>query len=188
MKSSRCCPCLAMSPASSKTLQGMYPTIRADLHPTFRILLSKVLYVHMLHQGALPDDLTSATHMTMNGQLGIMNINRVCSSAQATGKTVAITMQGLRRHLQMPHSFATPLCHIPTGSGNGIAATCGLWTPITAAHAIVKGNVRPMDAASVNVASESVPRLAILSIQYGLLPDLDIGTEHLRKVCRQIPP
>lgn len=91
-------------------------------------------------------------------------------------------MQGMRRHLLMPQSFATPLCHLPAGSGNGISATCGLWSPVTAVHAIIKGTVKAVDAASVFLASESVPRLAVLSVQYGLLPNIDIGTENLRKV------
>jgi hypothetical protein len=91
-------------------------------------------------------------------------------------------MQGLRRHLLMPKSFATPICHLPAGSGNGVAATCGLWNPVTAVHALIKGAVKPFDAASVFLASETVPRLSILSVQYGLLPDLDLGTEHLRKL------
>jgi diacylglycerol kinase family enzyme len=82
----------------------------------------------------------------------------------------------------MPESFATPICHVPAGSGNALSATCGLWTPATAVHALVKGSVKPVDAASVFLASESVPRLSILSVQYGLLSNLDIGTEHLRKL------
>jgi hypothetical protein len=100
---------------------------------------------------------------------------------------IASALQGLRRHLTMPQSLSTPLCHIPTGSGNGIAATCGLWTPTTAVHAIVKGHVQQMDAASVILPSETVPRLSVLGLQYGLLTDLDIGTEHLRKVILLTP-
>lgn len=82
----------------------------------------------------------------------------------------------------MPKSFATPICHLPAGSGNGLSATFGLWTPETAVHALVKGSVKSIDAASVFLASESVPRLSILSVQYGLLADLDLGTEHLRRL------
>ena len=82
----------------------------------------------------------------------------------------------------MPKSFETPICHLPAGSGNGMSATFGLWTPDTAVHAIIKGSVKPIDASSVFLASESVPRLSILSVQYGLLADLDLGTEHLRRV------
>lgn len=82
----------------------------------------------------------------------------------------------------MPLSLRMPLCHVPSGSGNGIAATLGLWNDATAVHALVKGNVRDVDAATVRRASETQPLLVALSVQYGLLTDLDIGTEHLRKV------
>ena len=82
----------------------------------------------------------------------------------------------------MPISFAMPICHIPGGSGNGLSATCGLWNLVTAVHALIKGSVQAMDAASVFLASESVPRLSILGVQYGLLANLDLGTEHLRKL------
>lgn len=97
-------------------------------------------------------------------------------------KACQFGMQGLRRHLLMPKSFATSICHLPAGSGNGVSATCGLWNSVTAVHALVKGAVKAVDAASVFQASESVPRLAILSVQYGLLPSIDLGTEHLRKL------
>lgn len=79
-------------------------------------------------------------------------------------------------------SLRKPICHVPSGSGNGIAATLGLWTDATAVHALVKGHVRDVDAATVQQSSETQPLLAVLSVQYGLLTDLDIGTEHLRKV------
>lgn len=82
----------------------------------------------------------------------------------------------------MPASLQVPICHVPCGSGNGIAASLGLWNDATAIHAIVKGHIRAVDAATVRRASESRPLLAVLSFQYGLLADLDIGTEHLRKV------
>lgn len=82
----------------------------------------------------------------------------------------------------MPKSFSTPICHLPGGSGNGLSATCGLWNPVTAVHALIKGSVQAVDAASVFLAADSVPRLSILGVQYGLLANLDLGTEHLRKL------
>jgi hypothetical protein len=98
-------------------------------------------------------------------------------------KTVAcFDMQGLRRHLLVPKSFAAPICHVPAGSGNGMSATCGLWNLVTAVHALIKGSVQAVDAASTLYASETVPRLSFLSLQYGLIPDLDFGTEHLRSL------
>lgn len=89
-------------------------------------------------------------------------------------------LQGMRKHLQMPTSLKVPVCHVPCGSGNGVAATLGLWNEATAVHAIVKGHVRALDAATVQRSSETQPLLAVLSVQYALLTDLDVGTEHLR--------
>lgn len=71
---------------------------------------------------------------------------------------------------------------MPAGSGNGIAASAGLWTPDDAVHAILKGEVRPLDAATVVRPTSGERMLAVLSIHYGLMCDLDIGTEHLRKL------
>lgn len=95
---------------------------------------------------------------------------------------IVALLQGMRKHLQMPTSLKVPVCHVPCGSGNGIAATLGLWNEATAVHAIVKGYVRALDAATVRRSSETQPLLAVLSVQYALLTDLDIGTEHLRKI------
>jgi diacylglycerol kinase family enzyme len=95
--------------------------------------------------------------------------------------TVLCPLQGLVRHLN-PEALKLPLCHVPSGSGNGIAASTGVWTPQHAALAIIKGNVCPMDAATVMQPRSGTRRLAILSISFGMLTDLDLGTEHLRKL------
>ena len=42
-----------------------------------------------------------------------------------------------------------PFAHVPGGSGNGLAASCGLWDTTTAAYAICKGRTQPLDVASV---------------------------------------
>ncbi len=42
-----------------------------------------------------------------------------------------------------------PFAHVPGGSGNGLAASCGLWDPVTAAYSICKGRTQPLDVASV---------------------------------------
>jgi diacylglycerol kinase family enzyme len=69
---------------------------------------------------------------------------------------------------------------VPGGSGNGIAASAGIWTPDDAVHAILRGVVRPLDAATVVQPTSGTRMLAVLSVHYGLMSDLDIGTEHLR--------
>ena len=116
------------------------------------------------------------------GSSGAQRVGVLIPHPRNMHSSMKLAMQGLRRHLAMPISFAMPICHIPGGSGNGLSATCGLWNLVTAVHALIKGSVQAMDAASVFLASESVPRLSILGVQYGLLANLDLGTEHLRKL------
>ena len=89
-------------------------------------------------------------------------------------------MQGLSNHVESERVLKLPLCHIPAGSGNGISATCGLWSPATAAHAILRGRTSAMDAATVVQPASGARVLSVMCIQYGLLSNLDIDTEHLR--------
>jgi sphingosine kinase len=71
------------------------------------------------------------------------------------------------------------VAHIPGGSGNGLAHSCGLHDPLTAAYAAVKGVTSALDVASVLQPPGRRLYLA-LSLTYGLLSNLDVGTEHLR--------
>eukprot|EP00798_Chlamydomonas_sp_ICE-L_P017203 gene17203-23524_t len=68
---------------------------------------------------------------------------------------------------------------VPTGSGNGMATSCGMWDPTTAAHAICKGRTEPLDMATVLQAPGS-RYLIFLSVVFGLMANLDIGTEWMR--------
>jgi hypothetical protein len=76
---------------------------------------------------------------------------------------------------------------VPCGSGNALAACCGLWDASTAAWAAVCGRVVPLDIASVvglGLGPEGVTLLdrsfSFLSLTYGMIPALDIGTEGWR--------
>ena len=68
---------------------------------------------------------------------------------------------------------------VPCGSGNGMAASAGLWTPATAAHAVCKGCIRGMDILSLFQPPDR-RYYAFLSLTFGLIANLDIGTESLR--------
>ena len=48
-------------------------------------------------------------------------------------------MQGLFRRPDWQKAVKVPLALVPGGSGNALAASTGLWTPTTAAHAGVRG-------------------------------------------------
>jgi hypothetical protein len=59
----------------------------------------------------------------------------------------------------------------------------GCWDARTGAYAIIKGRRRPLDVYSVL----QPPRryYGFVSINYGLIANLDVGTEHLRCAERQ---
>ena len=49
-----------------------------------------------------------------------------------------VYLQGLLQRPDWAEAARLPLCQVPGGSGNALAANCGLWSPVTAAHAICK--------------------------------------------------
>lgn len=55
----------------------------------------------------------------------------------------------------------------------------GMWDVVTAAHAICKGRTQPIDIVSM-LQPPSQRYFAFLSLNFGLVSNLDIGTEHLR--------
>lgn len=73
-----------------------------------------------------------------------------------------------------------PLVQIPCGSGNALAASTGLWDALTAAHAVVRGLTTSLDVASVIQPASNSRHFSFLSLTYGTIPALDIGTEQLR--------
>ena len=72
-----------------------------------------------------------------------------------------------------------PFMQIPAGSGNALAANCRLWSPVTAAYALCKHKQCPLDIASIR--QPHCDRIfAFLSVTFGLISNLDVGTDHLR--------
>lgn len=72
-----------------------------------------------------------------------------------------------------------PIAHVPGGSGNGLAHSCGLRDAATAAFSICKGVFSPMDVASV-LQPPASRQYIMLSVAYGSLANLDINTERFR--------
>lgn len=71
------------------------------------------------------------------------------------------------------------VCHIPCGSGN--AMSCNLYgthRPSLAALAIVKGVPTPLDLVSITQGDRRI--ISFLSQAFGLIAEVDLGTEHLR--------
>lgn len=99
--------------------------------------------------------------------------------------TVFEGLQGLLSRPDWDAARLLPIAHVPGGSGNGLAHSCGLQDAATAAFCICKGVVSPMDVASV-LQAPAVPggsprrMYSMLMATYGLMSNLDVGTEHLR--------
>lgn len=72
------------------------------------------------------------------------------------------------------------LVQIPCGSGNALAASTGIWDVSSAAYTAIKGRVSRMDVASIIQPKTRRRLYSFLSVTYGLVANLDIGTEHLR--------
>jgi len=72
------------------------------------------------------------------------------------------------------------LVQIPCGSGNALAASTGIWDVSSAAYIAIKGRVSRMDVASIIQPKTRRRLYSFLSVTYGLVANLDIGTEHLR--------
>ncbi len=72
------------------------------------------------------------------------------------------------------------MCPAGAASGNALAANCGLWSPETAAFAVVRGRARAIDIFSVLQPGGGARCHGFLSVYYGMMANLDRGTEHLR--------
>ncbi len=74
----------------------------------------------------------------------------------------------------------TCLLQLPCGSGNALAASSGHRTVSRAAYAAVRGTPAPLDVVSIIQPSTQKRYVSFLSLTFGLIANLDIGTEHLR--------
>ncbi len=74
----------------------------------------------------------------------------------------------------------TCLLQLPCGSGNALAASSGHRTVSRAAYAAVRGTPAPLDIVSIIQPSTQKRYFSFLSLTFGLVANLDIGTEHLR--------
>ncbi|GFR44000.1 hypothetical protein Agub_g5146, partial [Astrephomene gubernaculifera] len=88
-------------------------------------------------------------------------------------------LQGLFQRPDWSSARHVPLLAVPSGSGNGLAASCGLWDPVTAVVALLRGRTAPVDVASV-LQPPGNRFYCILSVVYGAMANLDVGTNHLR--------
>ncbi|KAG2453421.1 hypothetical protein HYH02_001644 [Chlamydomonas schloesseri] len=88
-------------------------------------------------------------------------------------------LQGLFQRPDWESAVQCPMAAVPCGSGNGLAASAGLWDPVTAVVSVCRGRTEPVDVASV-LQPPGNRFYCLLSVVYGSMANLDIGTQHLR--------
>ncbi|KAG2498809.1 hypothetical protein HYH03_003003 [Edaphochlamys debaryana] len=88
-------------------------------------------------------------------------------------------LQGLFQRPDWASAVRVPLAAVPCGSGNGVAASAGMWDADTAVVALCRGRAEPVDVASV-LQPPGSRFYCVLSVVYGAMANLDIGTQHLR--------
>ena len=106
-----------------------------------------------------------------------------CSACEQCLGTPARHVQGMQHR----HPWAFPCSKracLGAWPGNALAANCLLWSPVTAAFAVVRGRRRALDLFSVLQPGRGRRYYGFLSVYYGLMANLDRGTEHLRCPCR----
>ncbi|GJN90667.1 hypothetical protein Rhopal_003679-T1 [Rhodotorula paludigena] len=78
----------------------------------------------------------------------------------------------------------TPIVHVPCGSGNALASSLygpdKVGDPRWAALVALKGHPMPLDLSSLTQPGSSTRLFTFLTQAFGLMADLDLGTEHLR--------
>ena len=72
-----------------------------------------------------------------------------------------------------------PLCLVPGGTSGALAFNMGIPDAATGAYAVCKAHVQPLDIFSV-VQPPARRFYSFLSLTFGGIPNLDVGTEHLR--------
>ncbi|MEW5299419.1 MAG: hypothetical protein WDW36_002437 [Sanguina aurantia] len=93
--------------------------------------------------------------------------------------TIFEGLQGLLGRPDWQQARLLPIAALPAGSGNGLAGSTGLWDPVTACFAVTRGRCAPLDIASV-LQLPHTRYFIFLSLVFGVMSNLDIGTEHLR--------
>lgn len=118
-----------------------------------------------------------ATEIMLEAQPGEYD---VVLSAGGDGTVHEILQGMLQRADWQEMAQSLQLVQVPCGSGNALAASCGIWDIATAAYAAIRGEPTSMDIASIHQPSTNSTMYSFLSVTYGMVANLDIGTEHLR--------
>eukprot|EP00884_Botryococcus_braunii_P011795 jgi/Botrbrau1/20616/Bobra.113_1s0042.1 len=93
--------------------------------------------------------------------------------------TIFEILQGYFDRPDWKEAVTIPFVQVPAGSGNALSANTGMWTAEAAAFAICKGRTSPIDIISF-FQSPKECLYAFLSSTYGVISNLDVGTDNLR--------
>ncbi len=96
--------------------------------------------------------------------------------------------QGLFQRPDWEAAVQCPMAAVPCGSGNGLAASAGLWDPVTAVVSVCRGRTEPVDVASV-LQPPGNRFYCLLSVVYGSmvrLADLWRVVWARQKQCRSV--
>jgi sphingosine kinase len=88
-------------------------------------------------------------------------------------------VNAILRRPDWKEAVKVPLGIIPSGSGNGLAASISCYTPTQAAFAIVKGKSRPFDMFSILQEGQK-KRFGFLDVAWGFISDVDFDSEVFR--------
>ena len=135
------------------------------------ILLSAGMNVEFFvtkHQG-------HATELVLNSMPGEFDMIITLGGDGTTNEV----LQGIFRRDDWEKMSQIPLLQVPCGSGNALAASVGMWDVLTAAYTAVKGITEQMDIISI-IQSGCPRKFSFLSLTYGLISNLDVGTETIR--------
>lgn len=94
--------------------------------------------------------------------------------------TLHEVLQGLLSRPDWRQACRLPLALLPAGSGNAVAYSAGLWDAAAVVHAVVKGSARDLDVATVVQPRTGLIRHSFLSLTYGSIASIDIGSERMR--------
>eukprot|EP00891_Asterochloris_glomerata_P009476 jgi/Astpho2/9476/Aster-01729 len=120
------------------------------------------------------------TELLCYGVVCCAEIDAVIRDPLGHGRGVVhAVLQGLLTRPDWQEACKVPLAMIPTGSGNALCANTGMWDVTTATFAVCKGKTEALDIVSV-LQPPGRRYYSFLSITYGLIANLDVGTENLR--------
>eukprot|EP00002_Diphylleia_rotans_P022288 TRINITY_DN4367_c0_g1_i2.p1 TRINITY_DN4367_c0_g1~~TRINITY_DN4367_c0_g1_i2.p1 ORF type:complete len:408 (+),score=56.90 TRINITY_DN4367_c0_g1_i2:51-1274(+) len=147
---------------------GVANTIYEQIvRPIFMLVQAELVEFISDRRGSVPQELKTAQ---LTGFDAIVTISG--------DGTIHEVLNGLMSRPDWKEIVQIPLGCVPGGSGNALAHTTGLKTPLDAALSIVKGKTQPLDVCSIVQSNRRF--FSFLTISWAIASDVDIESEVLR--------